>query len=507
MWQRVIGPIVFVSLLWISTSTATTYYIHWLSESYGRVLSENVTTIQAVGGIQDVLWKLQAAVLDARPGEDPESRIEVGQLLVDFETRLTQVKRNAFTAEEQVLVEAVEENFQVYREHVARRLASAEGSAEAGAPSLERTARLALAVAEPCQQLMEVNERLLKNSIARNTQYSSLIMLSRLSLLVIGPILGVFLGIWTAHRLHRSISQISITLEDAAGELEQDLGHVTVHPRGDLSGLQEQVQTVSNRIKQVLDQLQEARRETMRADRLAAVGQLAAGVAHELRNPLTSVKLLIQTAAQRHPARSLSEKQMHVVQQEIQRMESTIQRLLDFARPAELHRVRHDLRDTVARGLNLVEGRAEQQRVRLIQHLPAHEVAIDADAEQLHQVFINLALNGIDSMEDGGTLAVTMDVAEGGHAARIVFSDTGCGIPPAVLHRIFEPFVTGKERGTGLGLAISRRIVHQHGGKLHARNRPGCGAEFTVELPLAQPVIVPPEPAAHSSGLQLENGP
>jgi signal transduction histidine kinase len=494
MWQRVIGPIVFISLLWISTSTATTYYIQWLSASYDRVLSENVSTIQAVGRIQDVLWRLQAAVLDARPGEDPESRLEVGQLLTAFESQLGQVKRNATTAEEQVLVEAVEENFQLYRAHVVRRLAAPEDSADARPPSLERTARLALAVAEPCRQLMDVNERLLRESIGRNARYGSLIMLIRFSLLVVGPVLGVFLGIWTARRLNRSISQISITLDDAAGELEQDLGRVTVHPRGDLSGLQEQVQAVSNRIKQVLDQLQEARRETMRADRLAAVGQLAAGVAHELRNPLTSVKLLIQTAAQRQPARSLSEKQMHVVQQEIQRMESTIQRLLDFARPAQLRPVRHDLRDTVTRALNLVEGRAEQQGVKLVLHLPEEEVAIDADAEQLHQVFVNLSLNGIDSMEHGGTLSVSLEVAAG-FTGHVRFADTGCGIPPAVLARIFEPFVTSKERGTGLGLAISRRIVQQHGGKLRARNAPGGGAEFAIELPLARPVVAPDEPA------------
>jgi len=223
----------------------------------------------------------------------------------------------------------------------------------------------------------------------------------------------------------------------------------------------------------------------MRAERLAAVGELAAGVAHELRNPLTSVKLLIQTATERPAERPLSEQQLHVMLEQIVRMENTIQGLLDFARPPEMHRVRHDLRDTLRRALNLVEGRARQQDVVLHEDFAPASVVFEGDPEQLHQVFVNLLLNGIEAMPQGGELQVVIRGPEDLEGiCQVTVRDSGSGIPPAIMARMFEPFVTGKEGGTGLGLPISQRIVKQHGGRLIAANREDAGAVFSVELPV-----------------------
>jgi two-component system, NtrC family, sensor histidine kinase HydH len=166
-------------------------------------------------------------------------------------------------------------------------------------------------------------------------------------------------------------------------------------------------------------------------------------------------------------------------------MEDTIQGLLDFARPPQLHRVHHDLRDTVRRALKLVEGRAHQQHVQLAEEFPAAAVMVDADPEQLHQVFVNLALNAIEAMTAGGRLGVTVS-ADGNGAGRceVVFQDSGPGIPAEIMERVFEPFVTTKKQGTGLGLAISRRLIEEHAGTLRAVNRSGGGAELIVELPM-----------------------
>ena len=202
-----------------------------------------------------------------------------------------------------------------------------------------------------------------------------------LTLWIAGPTSASSGELWIARGLHRSISQISISLKDAAGGLEHEVGRVELHPSDDLPALQQQVQLVSARIKQVVEELQQARRETMLADRLAAVGELAAGVAHELRNPLTSVKLLIQTAARRSCRPSPERAAIHVVLEQIVRMENTIQGLLDFARPPEMQQVRHDLRDTLRRALNLVEGHAKQQEVVVREDCPSAPVLVDGDPD------------------------------------------------------------------------------------------------------------------------------
>lgn len=483
MWKRVIAPIVLVSALWVGISAATTLYISWLSDAYARTVVENISTIRAAGAMEELFWQMLEATLESPADQDSEGRAALARFQQDFALCLAEARATAFTPEEKLLLERIEKGFHTYAEHLGRRLEAAKRGEEPAA-RLERTIRLAAAVEGHCRQLVELNERLVADRVEQSKRLAGWVTAIRLAFLVAGPVLGVLPGLWVAQWLHRTISQITMTLQDAAGELEE-VGRVTITPRGGLPELQEQVQAVSAQIRQAAEELQRTRREAIRADRLAAVGQLAAGVAHELRNPLTSVKLLVQAATQRRPARPLDDEQLHVLQQEITRMENTIQGLLDFARPAQLRRVVHDLRQTVARALHLVDGRAKQQRVALVRQFPDHPLLVEGDPEQLHQVFVNLALNAIEAMAQGGTLHVRLAEDPAGRHCRVILADTGTGIPPAILPRLFEPFVTSKERGTGLGLAISLRIVQEHGGQLRGANRPEGGAEFLVEVPRA----------------------
>ncbi|HVT82790.1 MAG TPA: ATP-binding protein, partial [Phycisphaerae bacterium] len=325
---------------------------------------------------------------------------------------------------------------------------------------------------DACRRLSQLNEQMIDQQAAENLRLNNWIAVLRVSFLVLGPLVGLVLGLWVARRLNRSISQISVTLRDASGKLDMNLGSLAVSASDELPVLQEQVQLVAGRIKKVVGQLEDARQRAVQSERLAAVGELAAGVAHEIRNPLTSVKLLVQSAAQK--GSGLNEKQSSVILQEVSRMETMIQGLLDFARPPALRAVEHDLRQTVRRALNLVQGRAEHQKVLIVEDFPATPVTVSADPEQLHLVFVNLAINGIEAMPKGGTLEVA--IHSDGKACRVVFRDHGPGIAPHLLERIFEPFVTSKDRGTGLGLAISRRVMQEHGGWVSASNTPDGGA-------------------------------
>jgi signal transduction histidine kinase len=335
---------------------------------------------------------------------------------------------------------------------------------------------------------------MMSDAAARLSQQEMVLNLVRIAFLIGGPALGIFTGLRIAMGLHESISQISVTLKDTSGRLDQEIGRVEISPSNDpddLSRLNRQVQSISARIMQVLTELQTVRHEAVRSERLAAVGQLAAGVAHEIRNPLTSVKLLIQTAALRSSTVQLDERQVHVLLQEILRMEETIQELLDFARPPLLRKVLHDVRDTARRALNLIQGRAMHQNIDVSARICDTALMVDGDPELLHQVFVNLLINGIESMVPGGRLDVSIGPDElKPEVCRFCVADVGSGISAETLSRIFDPFLTTKERGTGLGLAISRGIIQQHQGVITASNRLPAGALFVVELPLA-PVAAP----------------
>jgi two-component system sensor histidine kinase HydH len=172
-----------------------------------------------------------------------------------------------------------------------------------------------------------------------------------------------------------------------------------------------------------------------------------------------------------------------MIEQEVRRIESTLQTFLDFARPPRTERRLVDLQEVLGAVAGLLRGRAEKQRVAVRVETPPGQIPVLAYPGQFRQVFMNLALNALDAMPAGGTLAVRVRGLDPGRL-EVEVADTGPGIPREMVPRLFQPFASTKDTGLGLGLAISRRIVEDHGGTLDAENRPDGGASFFVRLPV-----------------------
>jgi signal transduction histidine kinase len=220
----------------------------------------------------------------------------------------------------------------------------------------------------------------------------------------------------------------------------------------------------------------------LRAEQMMAIGQVAAGVAHELRNPLTSIKGLIQVNVRDLTARGVPTEDLAVIEQEIRRMESTLQTFLDFARPPLPDRRPTDLATIVQRVFALVGGRARKQDVTLQFFKPTSPVMANVDNDQIQQLLLNLVLNALDAMPQGGEIEVDLRFGPDDFVELYV-RDNGPGIPPHILPKVFETFVSSKETGVGLGLPLSLRIAEEHGGSLTAYNLPEAGACFLLCLP------------------------
>lgn len=339
-------------------------------------------------------------------------------------------------------------------------------------------------LAATSDQLRSINQKLLFDANAQRDGATASVFIIRTCILIFGPGLGIAYGWWMAKRVQHSVARITVTLRDATVG-DRALGAVRIDEQTDLDAIQTQVEQVVDRLNQANDELKKARDEVLRSERLAAVGELAAGVAHELRNPLTSVKLLLQHAAQKAQSELLADTKLRLILDEIARMETTIQSLLDFSRPPRLNRKRHDIRESLRRAKNLVVGRSQQQQVEVSAELGDVPLMVNADPEQLHQVFVNLLLNGLESMPNGGQLKLQAGVSTTPQCIEVKVRDTGIGVPEEILKRLFEPFATSKDRGTGLGLAVSRRIVSDHQGTIEATNQPAGGALFRIALPAA----------------------
>ncbi|MBN1918679.1 MAG: hypothetical protein JW889_12285 [Verrucomicrobia bacterium] len=238
----------------------------------------------------------------------------------------------------------------------------------------------------------------------------------------------------------------------------------------------------------------ELERQVQQAEKLASIGQLAAGLAHEVGTPLNIIsgnaEYVLMHMGESDPRRA----ELKGIIRETERIAGMIRRLLDFARPKPLKIERLDLNEVVRETAGVLARQAEKAGVTVeLQLDAARSAAVSGDRGQLEQVFVNLALNAIQAMPDGGSLVISirrsrrrLPDGESEPAAVVAFKDTGEGIPAKNRRLIFEPFFTTKAagQGTGLGLAVSKRIVEDHGGEIGVTSRAGKGATFTVRLPL-----------------------
>jgi signal transduction histidine kinase len=476
---KLLAPTVLVSLALVGACLFSTVRLNEVADNIAKNFTENRESLQAATNLEittrELLALLRGNHQDIDPGALTKRIEEKTQEATDW---LKIAQKHANLEEEKILVPKVALGLQRYLDEHAQR--SAGPVARISAYDKQLADVLERHVLDPCKALRRYNHQQEAESDEQNQWIVRTLIWVLLAVGLGAPIAGLLLGYSMARSLRHSIYQLSVGIRDAAGRLNRELGSVTLEEEGDLPGLHRQLQGVLAEIERVVEQLQQREREVLRAEQLAAVGQVAAGVAHELRNPLTSVKMLVQTALESPSKDGLPPEDLHLMENEIRRMEQRIQVFLDFARPPRSERRRTDLVDLLRRALALVEGRARRQRVTLLADLPDHAIYLMLDPEQVHQVILNLLLNALDALPRGGSVQVEMFV---GKDIEIRISDSGPGIAPRIRDRLFEPFVSSKETGMGLGLSISKRLIEAHGGTIRGENRPDGGALFGITLP------------------------
>ena len=230
------------------------------------------------------------------------------------------------------------------------------------------------------------------------------------------------------------------------------------------------------------------RTQMSRAEHLATLGELAAGLAHEIRNPLAGIAGVIEIIGRDLPADSPSRDVLQDVQQEVLHIKNVLSELLDYARPRATHIVPADLNATVEHAVALARQQALSRPIE-IRFAPADNLPpVEHDAAQMQQVLLNLLLNALQAISGAGSIRAAVERRDP-HAVLTV-ADSGRGIAPENLASIFRPFFTTKGQGTGLGLSLARRIVEDHGGRIEVESQPGEGTKFTVRLPLHRAATV-----------------
>jgi signal transduction histidine kinase len=478
---QVTAPAILIGLLLLGACVAGAWYTNHLQKNLTTIRSESMISLRAAQQLEINLRQLRfhGFLYLIEPTPDLLARINGDQ--DGFETALASVKKVIHTSDEIGYVQQIEQGYQQYHDELAQlREDVRHGQRQSDLAKLV-DAHPIRHVVKPCQDLLQVSQERMEETLQESDRVSRDAQWALLLLALGGPLGGLVCGYGIARGLSRSIYQLSVRVQDISQRLEQDVASLTVAADGDLHNLDRQLQQVVLRVEEVAERVQRHQREMLRAEQLSAVGQLAASVAHEVRNPLTSVKLLVEAALRGLSPKPLTHADLEVIHGEVVRLEHTVQSFLDFARLPAPRRRSVDLNKIMEQAVELIRTRARQQHVDIAVQAALVPLFADVDQSQMCTVLVNLLLNALDAMPNGGRLQLGLE--DQGTELRVWVADTGPGISPEMSGRLFTPFSSTKPTGTGLGLSISRRIVEEHGGRITGCNRATGGAYFHITLP------------------------
>ena len=280
-----------------------------------------------------------------------------------------------------------------------------------------------------------------------------------------------------------------VARNDEIGALHTAFRHMADQLSDRHAQLQTRIGTTEAELQKAYEQLKGTLEAAARTEHLAALGRLAAGVAHEIRTPLTSLKLFLQSVGEEIAVSAEHGEDYRIAMQQVRRIETTINHFLDFARPSQPVLVELDFQKLLDEAMVVVMPRANQQEIEVRRSIATGLPKVEGDMRQLGEALVNLLVNALEAMPNKGRLTISIQTENAESAGtdhpwvRIDVSDTGPGIKPAHLSRLFEPFFTTKASGSGLGLAIVKGTVERHGGTITVRSEPDAGTTFSMRLP------------------------
>jgi two-component system, NtrC family, sensor histidine kinase HydH len=479
------GPLVALGILVAIACLAGSCYINRLEAELARAVSQDAAGMEAAADLQLQLRHLRVHSLVLFVDPTNARREVVRGNLAAVDAALAAIRQTATTPEDAHLAERIVQDYTRYRESLGLdRLSSSTKMTSADVVRWSDAHHMQDLLV-PCIELADRQRERMRQSLERSESQTAWAGRVLFGLAIVGVLAGLMSGYATARAMMRRVARLSIRVQAVQAHLDQEVGEMTVQSPPNFGDLDKQLDRVVGRVSAVCQRLQEQERELLRAEQLAAVGELAAGVAHEVRNPLTGVKFLLQAAVRPQNPTPLTAERLHLLLQEVGRIERTVQGLMDFAQSGPRDLRKHDIRTFVVSAVDVAQSRAETKSVSLALKTSAEPLRAAIDRDQFLSLLTNLLFNAIDATPSGGEVAVSTGIGPGG-MIQIEVIDSGPGIDRGLAGKLFTPFATTKPTGTGLGLTVARRVAREHGGDLTAADRAGGGACFTLTLPTAE---------------------
>jgi two-component system, NtrC family, sensor histidine kinase HydH len=411
-----------------------------------------------------------------------------------FTIHLERARIGASNDAEKLLLQQISALFSNYEQNVLLAITHLKNNevSTANALLLHSVQDLLGTIQQKSNEFMSINMRAEVQLEKELAQTNSIILKILITLGIGGITIGLLFGWLISRLLFSPINQLILTVRSASGEAV--LEKVRLKSGNDINELGERIKKLIDRINKANEDLSRNMELLQHSNKHAALGKIAPTIAHEIRNPLAAIKMLVYSIKEEGGVSSTVKDDLEIISTEIDRLEKFTKDFLRFAKPSDPVFESVNPVTSLLEVIHLLKPRLKANNITVKEEIEGIDCSVMADSAQLKQIYLNIILNSIDVMSSGGTLTINgefvtaIQSSDGGGFGTFVgirFDDTGPGIPNAILNKLFEPYIKKSDMGVGIGLAISQSIAKSHAGWITAENKPnGKGAIFSVFLPI-----------------------
>ena len=456
------------------------WYTYRMEGILTNIIEKNIAAFTAAESLETSLVNQKGFVSYYFVDGDPDWLKQLAEYRGIFTTRLKEVRIFTENPQERGAVDRIEKEYNQYvalKDMVIAHYKA--GNRKKGAELHRRVRNRFFSILKLCEDYKQIHAQKIRQAEQQSHNQAVRLRVFAVLAMAINLLLALIL---TAILVRQILQPVSRILQTASKDR-------TLHEQNnEVTALTRSVEGLIQNVDQAQLELEKSRESLLQAEKMAMVGKLAAGMAHSIRNPFTSVKMRLFSLNRSLHLDDTQREDFDVITEEIRHIDTIVENFLEFSRPPKLVMQVISPSTIVENTLQLLEHRLASYNVHVNVAGKAYLPPVEADPEQLKEVLVNLIVNACESMENGGTISIDEKEDRSGDVPQAVIRlvDTGPGIPAAIQEKIFQPFFTTKEEGTGLGLSIASRIVDEHQGRLTMVSQEGHGTTFILSLPIKE---------------------
>jgi len=474
----ILAALVFISFM---GGLVMVWYTYRSEKVLNEIIGQNLAAFQSAEALEHALVNQKGFVSYYFLDNDPDWLKQLGEYRQIFKERLQEARSRVGNEQQKEILDQMAREYQLYITDKDRVIDYYKtGKHETGAVLHKKVRNRFFRILEFSEKYKEIHTKRIEQSREKSHKEAEKLRLIAGTASVMALMLSVLLAFVMAKQILDPLRTLALAANRNGRIKESD---------DVVKALRSSVQSLIDDAGQTHVELERSREHLVQAEKMALVGKLAAGMAHSIRNPLTSVKMRLFSLGRSLELTDYQKEDFDVISEEIRHTDTIVQNFLEFARPPKLKTQLVSPSVVVDMAIQLLEHRLKSYdvNVKIIRKQPLPEIQVDP--EQLKEVFVNLMENACEAMGSGGSIVIIEGEAFEAPSKKVAvirLIDCGPGIPSSLSEKIFQPFFTTKDEGTGLGLSIALRIIEEHGGRLDVKTIEGEGTTFIITLPIEE---------------------